>query len=139
MPSAQENSPLSFGVFQFNLHARELRKHGVRIRLSGQPFTILSMLLEKPGQIVTREELQNRIWPADTFVDFEQGLNGAMKKLRTALSDSAENPRYIETLPRIGYRFIAPVSFSEKIEGIAPSAISSAETFPPEEKEPQAV
>jgi DNA-binding winged helix-turn-helix (wHTH) protein/Flp pilus assembly protein TadD len=110
MPPSSNKSSLSFGVFQISLSARELRKHGIRIRLGGQPFTILEMLLEKPGEIVTREELQARIWPADTFVDFEQGLNGAIKKLRDALSDSPENPRYVETLPRIGYRFIAPVS-----------------------------
>lgn len=110
MPVPPEKKSLSFGVFQISFSARELRKHGVRVRLSGQPFTILEMLLEKPGEIVTREELQARIWPADTFVDFEQGLNSAIKKLRTALSDSPENPRYVETLPRIGYRFIAPIS-----------------------------
>jgi eukaryotic-like serine/threonine-protein kinase len=101
---------LCFGVFQLNLPARELRKHGVRIRLQGQPFSILSMLLEKPGEVVTREEMRERLWSADTFVDFEHGLNTAIKKLRTALADTPENSRYIETLPRIGYRFIAPVS-----------------------------
>src|SRR5690348_10724017 len=110
MPPSSNKNSLSFGVFQISLSARELRKHGIRIRLGGQPFTILEMLLERPGEVVTREELQARIWPADTFVDFEQGLNGAIKKLRDALSDSPENPRYVETLPRIGYRFIAPVS-----------------------------
>jgi TolB-like protein/DNA-binding winged helix-turn-helix (wHTH) protein len=100
---------LRFGVFQVNLSARELRKHGLRVRLPGQSFCILAMLLEKPGEVVAREEMHQRLWPADTFVDFEQGLNTAIKKLRTALADSADNPRYIETLPRVGYRFIAPV------------------------------
>jgi TolB-like protein/DNA-binding winged helix-turn-helix (wHTH) protein/Tfp pilus assembly protein PilF len=98
-----------FGVFQANLAARELRKHGVRIRLPGQPFSILSMLLEKPGELVTREEMRQRLWAADTFVDFEHSLNSAIKKLRAALGDSPENSRYIETIPRVGYRFIAPV------------------------------
>ena len=103
------NRVLRFGVFQLNLAGRELRKHGVRIRLPGQPFCILSILLEKPGEVVTREEMRNRLWSSDTFVDFEHSLNSAMKKLRTALGDSPENSRYIETVPRVGYRFIAPV------------------------------
>ncbi|HKW62637.1 MAG TPA: winged helix-turn-helix domain-containing protein [Candidatus Acidoferrum sp.] len=100
---------LRFGVFQVNLAARELRKHGVRVRLPGQPFFILSMLLEKPGEIVTREEMCQRLWASDTFVDFEHSLNSAIKKLRGALGDSPENSRYIETVPRVGYRFIAPI------------------------------
>lgn len=98
-----------FGVFQVNLAARELRKHGVRVRLPGQPFCILSLLLERPGEVVTREEMQQRLWSSDTFVDFEHSLNSAIKKLRAALGDTAENSCYIETLPRVGYRFIAPV------------------------------
>src|SRR6266849_8489431 len=100
---------LRFGVYELNLAARELRKHGIRIKLRGQPFEILTLLLEKPGEIVTREDLQKRLWPADTFVDFEHSLNSAIKKLRQALGDSPENSRYIETIPRVGYRFIAPV------------------------------
>ncbi len=98
-----------FGVFQVNLAARELRKHGVRVRLRGQPFCILSILLEKPGDVVTREEMQQRLWAADTFVDFEHSLNSAIKKLRAALGDTPENSRYVETIPRVGYRFIAPI------------------------------
>ena len=98
-----------FGVFQANVAARELRKHGVRIRLPGQPFCILSILLEKPGEIVTRDEMRQRLWAYDTFVDFEHSLNTAIKKLRAALGDTPENSRYIETVPRMGYRFIAPV------------------------------
>src|SRR5215470_8985658 len=113
---------LRFGVFQVNLAARELRKHGVRVRLPGQPFCILSMLLEKPGEIVTREEMRQRLWASDTFVDFEHSLNSAIKKLRAALSDTPENSRYIETVPRVGYRFIAPV------EVVATSALPSANT-----------
>src|SRR5882762_4861818 len=98
-----------FGVFQANVAARELRKHGVRVRLPGQPFCILSILLEKPGEIVTRDEMRQRLWAVDTFVDFEHSLNSAIKKLRAALGDTPENSRYIETVPRMGYRFIAPV------------------------------
>jgi DNA-binding winged helix-turn-helix (wHTH) protein/tetratricopeptide (TPR) repeat protein len=98
-----------FGVFQANLAARELRKHGVRVRLPGQPFCILSMLLERPGEVVTREEMQQRLWTSETFVDFEHSLNTAIKKLRAALGDSPENSRYIETVPRLGYRFVAPI------------------------------
>ena len=115
-----------FGVFEINTTARELRKHGVKVRLSGQPFTILEILLERPGQVVAREELQKRIWASDTFVDFEQGLNGAVKKLRDALGDGAETPRYIETLPKIGYRFIAPVGEVPNVQGATPQPGSLA-------------
>jgi Tol biopolymer transport system component/DNA-binding winged helix-turn-helix (wHTH) protein len=101
---------LRFGLFELDLTARELRKSGVRIKLQDQPFQILAMLLERPGEIVTREELQKRLWPEDTFVDFDLSLNSAVKKLRQALSDDSENPRFIETLYRRGYRFIGPVN-----------------------------
>jgi len=100
---------LRFGVFEFDPKAGELRKKGMKIRLQGQPVDILVMLLQRPGETVTREELQKKLWPADTFVDFEQGLNNAMKRLRAALDDDAESPHFIETVPRRGYRFIAPV------------------------------
>src|SRR5215472_2829996 len=99
-----------FGLFELNLDARELRKSGVRIKLHEQPFQILSMLLERPGSVVTREELQKKLWPGDTFVDFDLGLNSAVKKLRLALNDDSENPRYVETLYRRGYRFIGGVN-----------------------------
>ena len=101
--------PLRFGVFEIDPSARELRKHGVRIKLQDQPFAVLLILLEKPGQLVTKEELQQRLWPADTFVEFDKGIYNAMKRLRETLGDEADTPRYIETLPRRGYRFIAPV------------------------------
>jgi len=101
--------PVRFGVFEIDPSARELRKHGVRIKLQDQPFAVLLILLEKPGQLVTKEELQQRLWPADTFVEFDKGIYNAMKRLRETLGDEAETPRYIETLPRRGYRFIAPV------------------------------
>ena len=98
-----------FKDFEANIRTGELRKRGRRVRVSEQPFQILTMLLERPGDLVTREELQKRLWPADTFVELDLSLNAAVKKLRQALGDDAENPRYIETLPRRGYRFIAPV------------------------------
>src|SRR5215208_8199411 len=98
-----------FGPFELNRRTGELRKAGVRINLPDQPFQVLTRLLERPGELVTREELGQRLWPADTFVDFEHGLNAAVRRLRDALGDSAEMPRFIETLPRRGYRFIAPV------------------------------
>src|ERR1035437_2330188 len=98
-----------FGVFDVDLRTAELRKHGVRIRLEEQPFHILALLLECPGELMTREELRQRLWSADTFVDFDRSLNKAMSKLRLALGDSAESPRYIETLHRRGYRFIATI------------------------------
>ena len=102
--------PLRFGVFEVDPSARELRKHGVRMKLQDQPFAVLLILLEKPGQLVTKEELQQRLWPADTFVEFDKGIYNAIKRLRETLGDEAETPRYIETLPRRGYRFIAPVN-----------------------------
>lgn len=100
---------IRFGVFELDTESRELRKQGLKVRLQDQPFQILQILLERPGRVVTREELQRRIWPSDTFVDFDRGLYNAIKKLREALGDSAENPRFIETLSRRGYRFIAAV------------------------------
>jgi Tol biopolymer transport system component/DNA-binding winged helix-turn-helix (wHTH) protein len=100
-----------FGPFEVDLHTHELWKFGTRLKLVGQPFEILAVLLSKPGELVTREELHERLWPSDTFVDFNHGLNAAVNKLREALNDSAENPRYVETLPRRGYRFIAAVEW----------------------------
>jgi Tol biopolymer transport system component/DNA-binding winged helix-turn-helix (wHTH) protein len=101
---------VQFALFEVDLDAHELRKSGVKIKLQEQPFQILAMLLERPGEIVTREELQKRLWPQDTFVDFDLSLNSAVKKLRRALNDDSENPRYVETLYRRGYRFIGPVN-----------------------------
>ncbi len=98
-----------FGAFEVDLHSGELHKQGIKIKLHDQPFQVLAMLLEHPGDLVTREHLHQKLWPADTFVDFDVGLNSAIKRLRDALGDSAESPRFVETLPRRGYRFIAPV------------------------------
>jgi len=115
-----------FGPFEVDLHTHELWKYGTRLKLLGQPFEILAMLLSRPGELVTREELRSRLWPGDTFVDFNHGLNAAVNKLREALSDSAENPRYIETLPRRGYRFVAT------IQPLSATATRPAPTFPVE-------
>src|SRR5215217_1790848 len=106
---ARLDGPVRFGVFELDLRTGELRKAGVRISLPEQPFQVLEALLERPGRLVTREELRQRLWPAETFVDFDQGLNAAVRRLRDALGDSADTPRFVETMPRRGYRFIAPV------------------------------
>src|SRR5262249_33946815 len=111
-----------FGVFELNPQSGELRKQGMKIRLQGQPVKILALLLEHPGEVVTREELQKKLWPADTFVDFEQGMNNAMKRLRAALDDNAETPRFIETLPRRGYRFIGEIRGKPVAVAIPPSS-----------------
>src|SRR5229473_7385544 len=100
---------IHFGAFQIDLSSGELRKRGIKLRLQEQPFQILVMLLERPGEVVTREELRSRLWSSDTFVDFDVGLNNAILRLRNVLGDSTEKPRFIETLPRRGYRFIAAV------------------------------
>src|SRR3954452_11495415 len=101
-----------FGSFELDLNSGELRKSGLRVRLPQQPFQILVMLIERRGELVAREELRLRLWPEDTFVDFERCLNRAVNKLREALCDSADVPRFVETLPRRGYRFIMPVLFA---------------------------
>ncbi len=102
-----------FGVFEVNVAHGELRKHGVKIKLHAQPFQVLLMLLEQPGTVISRTEMRERLWGEGTFVDFESGLNTAVNKIREALSDSAANPRYVETVPGKGYRFIAPVVGAE--------------------------
>lgn len=109
MNSAPRPKRVQFGQFELDLQSGELYRLGRKIRLQGQTFLVLSALIERAGQVVTREELQQRVWPADIYIDFEHGLNNAIKRLREALNDSPEKPRYIETLPRKGYRFIAPV------------------------------
>jgi DNA-binding winged helix-turn-helix (wHTH) protein len=96
-----------FGQFELDLRTRQLTENGAKVRLSQQPIQVLSLLLVAPGEIVTREEFRRRLWPSDVFVDFDHGLNKSIQKLRDALGDSAGSPRYIETIPRIGYRFIA--------------------------------
>jgi eukaryotic-like serine/threonine-protein kinase len=112
-----------FGPFQLDLCAAELHHDGTKIKLPEQPFQILSALVEHPGEVVTREELRQRLWHSDTFVDFEHGLNTAVKRLREALGDSAGHPRYIETLPRHGYRLMVPVEKPELVGPAAPEAL----------------
>jgi DNA-binding winged helix-turn-helix (wHTH) protein/tetratricopeptide (TPR) repeat protein len=111
---AQPAERLRFDCFEANLDTGELRKHGVRVKLHDQPFQILTMLLARPGEMVTREEIQQRLWPSGTFVDFENGMNRAVNRLRDALGDSADQPKFIETIPRHGYRFLVPV---ERLNG----------------------
>jgi DNA-binding winged helix-turn-helix (wHTH) protein len=115
-----------FGVFEADETTGELRKHGIRLKLHSQPFQLLVMLLERPSQLVTREEMRQRLWGEDTFVDFDHGLNSAVNKLREALSDSAANPRHIETIAGKGYRFVAPVEIAQP-----PVAESAAVVVPP--------
>ena len=110
-----------FGIFEADLHTGELRKRGARIRLQQQPFHVIGVLLARPGELVTRDELQAKLWTADTFVDFDHGLNKAINKIREALGDSAESPRFVETVARRGYRFIADVETVE-IEPVSPAA-----------------
>src|ERR1700734_3757161 len=106
-----------FGAFELKTQTRELYKHGVRLKLRPQAYQVLALLLEHAGECVTREELQKRVWPSDTFVDFENGVNTAIKQLRASLSDSAAEPRYIETLPKLGYRMIVVVEFEAGLAG----------------------
>ena len=115
-PSAQI---VRFGTFEADLQSGELRKNGHKVQLQGQPFQVFAILLQHPGKLVTREELRLKVWPEDTFVDFDHGLNTTITKIRTALGDDADNPRFVETMPRRGYRFIAPVD-SHPQPGIAP-------------------
>jgi len=122
----RSRSILRFGVFEVDVRSGELRKQGVRIKLQEQPFHVLAVLLQRPGEVVTREELRSQNWPADTFVDFDNSLNTAVNKLREALGDSADSPRFIETLPRRGYRFIAPVTGGDETGRGTAAGVSAA-------------
>lgn len=134
----QRGRRLSFGVFDLDLGTGELRKRGVRVRLQEQPFQVLAMLLEHRGEVVSREELQQKLWPANTFVDFDHGLNKAINKIRGALGDSADTPRFVETVARRGYRFVADVTVDEPVPVPDPvatamtplAAVATAENFP---------
>src|SRR6266702_7310359 len=119
MEPLRHTSVVRFGTYEISLYSGELRKAGVRIRVQQQPLRLLETLLERPGEVVTREELRSRIWPNESFGDFDQAVNVAIAKLRGALGDSADNPRYIETLPRRGYRFIADVAVVQRDSGRA--------------------
>jgi DNA-binding winged helix-turn-helix (wHTH) protein len=118
---------MHFGVFEVDVQARELRKKGLRVKLQRQPFELMLVLLERAGEVVSREELRQKLWPADIYVDFDRSLNKAMVKLREALGDSSESPLYIETLPRIGYRFIGPTNGSSM--PAADQSLSSTANF----------
>src|ERR1700741_3802493 len=125
--SPASNRTIQFGVFEVDFRAGELRRRGGKVKLQEQPLQILQILLESPGEVVTREELQQRIWPSDTFVDFDHGLNNAIRRLREALGDSADTPRYIETLARRGYRFIGSLAGDR---ASTPSSIRSLAVLP---------
>jgi DNA-binding winged helix-turn-helix (wHTH) protein len=123
---------IRFGDFEVDLRAGELHKHGVRIRLQDQPLKILTTLVERAGDVVSREEFRQALWPADTFVDFDHGLSAAVNKLREALCDSADHPRYVETIPRRGYRFIA------EVDGfVAPPTVAEPQAQPAPPPRPQ--
>jgi DNA-binding winged helix-turn-helix (wHTH) protein len=135
LPPPTTSRLIRFGPFEVDPKSRELFKQGLQIKLQEQPFRVLSMLLEHHGDIVTREELRKALWPGDTFVDFDQGLNKAINKIRRALGDSAEHPRYIETLPKRGYRLIVPVNrveenpqFTDGSDGAKPRTAGNNET-----------
>src|ERR1700730_661486 len=129
--------PVRFGVFEVDFEAGEVRKSGLKIALQEQPFHVLALLLQNAGKVVSRDELQQKIWSADTFVEFDRGLNTAINKVREALGDSAGSPRFIETVPRRGYRFLAPVEAVngndvEKIASEPPALrVSESHMFPP--------
>jgi len=128
--SVENGSGYRFGVFEFDAQTDELRKRGIRLKLQDQPRQILVQLLGSAGEIVTREQLHSLLWPQDTFVDFETGLNTAIKRLRDTLGDSAENPTFIETIPRRGYRFIAPVRIAEPENGVSAKSIAGLDARP---------
>lgn len=125
-----------FGVFEADAATGELRRKGIRVRLNSQPFQLLCMLLarylERPGELVTREEISRELWPDGTFVDFDHGMNSAVNRIREALGDTAGNPRFVETLARRGYRFVAPVERISPVED-APSAFTESSSLPPAE------
>src|SRR5437868_12564594 len=120
-----------FGLFEVDGRTGELRKQGRAVKLRGRPFDILLLLLRQRGDLISRDELRHQLWPADTFVDFDHGLNSAMNRLREALGDSAENPRFIETLPRRGYRFVAPIHVVQTGSAVAAPVVGTAPSAPP--------
>lgn len=126
MPGQQNLRRVKFGDYVADFDSFELRKHGIRLRVQDQPFQILKLLLQRPGELITRDELRIELWTGSTFVDFDAGLNAAVRRLRDALNDSAESPRFIETLPRHGYRFIAPVEYvAEPASATAPQKVEA--------------
>src|SRR5215472_2858889 len=129
-PSTERDRVFRFGPFELSEREGELRKSGVRIKLQEQPFRVLIELAANSGKLVSREELRQKLWPVDTFVDFDVGLNSAIRKLRQALNDDADNPRYIETLAKRGYKFVAPVADSaaapQPISNVSPAGASGS-------------
>jgi DNA-binding winged helix-turn-helix (wHTH) protein len=141
-PVPDKDEVMRFGSFEVDLRAGELRRAGLKVKLSGQPFDVLVALLEKPGQVVTREELHEKLWAQDTFVDFEHGLNKAINRVREALGDDADNPRFVETLPRRGYRFVAPVmrpvpelAIDAALQSTSPSPVTVPDDMPDRNRE----
>jgi len=129
VPEPQNSAEIvAFGVYEANLRTGELRRSGLKVKLQEKPFQVLSILLERRGDLVTRDELRERLWPSDTFVDFDHGLNTAVNKLREVLGDSASNPRFIETLPRRGYRFIGELRYANLPAPRAESKIAEPES-----------
>src|ERR1700757_929454 len=131
----ENSSTRRFGVFELDLRAGELRRNGSKIKLQEQPFQVLAELLDRPGQVVTREKLRTRLWPADTYVDFDHSLNAAIRRLRDALGDSAENPTFVETVARRGYRFLAPVTAHGN--GVSVAAPPTLQPVPAPNPEPR--
>src|SRR5215469_7935136 len=131
MPASAAESPrrFHFGPYELDVRAGELRKNGLTIKLQKQPLQILKVLLERPGEVITREELRNQLWPADTFVDFDHSLNSAVKRLRDVLCDSGANPQFIETVPRYGYRFIGLVDAAGSATNSASNSNQQLERF----------
>ena len=128
MPSLSQAGVFRFGVFEADASTGELRRKGVRVRLAAQPLQVLFMLLEKPGELLTREEIAKRLWPEGTFVDFDNGVNSAVNRIREALGDTAANPRFVETLARRGYRFVAPVENLADVDAVPSLAAVSGGT-----------
>ena len=140
MPLAVPKRIYRFGLYEADTRSGELRRNGVKQKIQGQPFEVLVALLERPGDVVTREELRQRLWPSDTFVDFDHSLNTAINKVRDVLGDTASNPRFLETIPKRGYRFIAPVQVEgEDEKNIEPAAPIRSETAATVAAEPPAL
>src|SRR5690242_19145407 len=133
MEPSRQTPVVRFGTYELGLQSGELRKAGVRIRVQQQPLKLLEILLERPGEVVTRDELRNRIWADESYGDFDQAVNVAIAKLRAALGDSADNPRYVETLPKRGYRFIAEVATA------SPTPEQTDDSLPSDERPPAAL
>ena len=130
IPGPLQPARFRFGVFEADVATGELRKQGIRIKLNVQPFQVLVLLLARPGEVLTREEIARELWPEGTFVDYEHGLNSAVNRIRDALGDNAKNPRFLETLARRGYRFVAPVERIAESPGGQPSVPAPPETLP---------